>query len=473
MLSYTVSKRKLLLVCSDQIAIWMGLFGSAVLRLGIREGSVYSQAYLYSFLLLSILYAATFYVADLYDPSKNIRSNRTILVVALASFAPLLLSTIFFYAHSPLRLGRSILILVGCFVFAGTVVSRWMLLKVGKTGRMKTRVLIMGTGQAGKVLLEDISRNPWNGVETIGVLNNPTSVAETAVDERVILGNGTEVEELTARFSADGIVISSAYEKLSNEVKRTLVKCRLNGIRVIDRFSFYSEFFRRIPCDYLTPEWMLYRTERLTSSLYARIRRLIDIVVAALGLAASSPLMLLVAAAVKLDSPGPVIYRQKRVGKDGREFTLLKFRSMYEDAEKDGRPVFSARNDRRITRVGKIIRKTRLDELPQLTNVLKGDMSIIGPRPERAAFVKEYMKCVSEGPGTEDSHENIPNYSIRLLVKPGITGWAQVNCGYADSMAASREKLEYDLYYIVNQSPLLDLLILLKTVKVVLFGKGV
>ncbi len=472
-LSHTVSRRKLLLVFADQVVIWVALLGSATLRLGSEEGALYIRTHLYSFFLLSFLYAVTFYVADLYNPGKDIRSYRTILIVALASCTPLLLSTVFFYAHSPLRLGRTILVLIGAFVFVETTAFRWVISKAGRRGPLKTKIFVMGTGQAGQTLLEDIERNPWNGVEALGALNNPTSVSETVVCERNILGGGNEVEDLSRRMSADGVVIASTYERLTSEMKRTLVKCRLNGMRVIDRFTFYSEFFGKIPCDYLTPEWLLYRTERLTSSFHRRVKRLFDAAVAAAGLVATSPLLSLVAVAVRFDSPGPILYRQKRVGKDGREFTLLKFRSMYEDAERDGRAVFSHKNDPRITRVGKLIRKTRLDELPQLLNVLRGEMSIIGPRPERAAFVEEYMRRVDEGVEEDDYQENIPNYSLRLLVKPGITGWAQITCGYADSLAASKEKLEYDLFYIVNQSFLLDLVILLKTINVVLFGKGV
>ncbi|MBI5115637.1 sugar transferase [Candidatus Poribacteria bacterium] len=471
-ISHTISRRKLALACADQITIWVALLGSAFLRLGIGEGVLYIYSHLLSLVLLSLFYAATFYVADLYNPSGNIRSNRTILAIALATVAPLLLSTVLFYAHLPLRLGRTILVLIGGVVFLGTISSRRIISRLGRRSARKTRILIIGTGQAGKTLLDDIDRNSWNSVDPLGALNNPTSATETSVESWRILGDGNEVGVLASDLAADGVVIASTYERLTREMKQTLVKCRLNGIRVIDRFSFYSEFFGRIPCDFLTPEWLLYRTERLTSSFQRKVKRLFDFAAALFGLVVCSPLLLLTAVAIRLDSGGPIFYRQKRVGKDGCVFTLCKFRSMHMDAEKDGRAVFSHKEDPRITRVGKFIRKTRLDELPQLVNVLKGEMSVIGPRPERPTFVEEYVRSV-ESRASEDYSEKIPNYSVRLLVKPGITGWAQVNCGYADSLDSSRKKLEYDLYYIVNQSLVLDLIILLKTIKVVLTGGGV
>ncbi len=471
-ISYAVSRRKLLFACADQATVWTALLGSIFLRLGAGERTSYIQSHLLSLLLISLLYAATFYVADLYNPNNNIQSNRTVLTIAIASLIPLLLSTIFFYALSPLKLGRSILMLIGGVVFLGTIASRRTIAKVRHRGALKTRILVIGTGQAGKSLLDDIDCNSWNGVEPLGALNNPTSTTETVVEPWRILGDGGEVEILAHDFAADGVVIASTYERLTREMKRTLMKCRLNGVRVIDRFSFYSEFFGRIPCDFLTSEWFLYRTERLTNSFQRRLKRLFDFGAAAAGLVVSFPALLLTAAAIKLDSRGPVLYQQKRVGKDGCVFTLYKFRSMHVDAEKDGRAVFSCKDDPRITRVGSFIRKTRLDELPQLVNVLKGDMSLIGPRPERPMFVEEYLRSVEER-SEEECREKIPNYSVRLLVKPGITGWAQVNCGYADSLDSSKEKLEYDLYYIVNQSLLLDFIILLKTAKVVLMGRGV
>jgi lipopolysaccharide/colanic/teichoic acid biosynthesis glycosyltransferase len=229
--------------------------------------------------------------------------------------------------------------------------------------------------------------------------------------------------------------------------------------------------------------WLLIHSLNSNKVYYRHFKRITDLVLASLGLALTWPLWVLIALAVKLDSAGPVFFGQERLGKDGKPFRILKFRTMVNDAEKGG-PQFACHRDPRITRVGRLLRLTRLDELPQLYNILKGDMSFIGPRPEREVFIREFQQAVPElreGRRASDPHacnvlcgykERIPYYSYRLLVKPGITGWAQVMHTYAATLEETKEKLQYDLYYIKNMSLLLDLAILLKTIRIVLFGSG-
>jgi lipopolysaccharide/colanic/teichoic acid biosynthesis glycosyltransferase len=262
-----------------------------------------------------------------------------------------------------------------------------------------------------------------------------------------------------------------------------LIRFSLMGVQLIDMPSLYEFLAGKIPTHHITDVWLVIHSLNSNKVYYRHFKRVMDIVLASSGLALTWPLWGIIALAIKLDSPGPVFFSQERLGKDGKPFYILKFRTMVNDAEKSG-PQFACQKDTRITRVGKILRKMRLDELPQLYNILKGNMSFIGPRPERPIFIREFQEAIPdlrEGRRATDSQgcrvhcgykERIPYYSYRLLVKPGITGWAQVMHQYASSLEETEEKLQYDLYYIKNMSLLLDLAILLKTIRIVLFGAG-
>lgn len=237
-----------------------------------------------------------------------------------------------------------------------------------------------------------------------------------------------------------------------------LLTCRLKGIRVDEGVAFTEELAGRLSVESLYPSSLIFSDGFRGSVLYKKLKRYFDISASAFGLVFFSPVALAIALVIKLDSPGPVIYEQERVGKDGRLFRLKKFRSMRNDAEKGG-PVWAMVDDDRVTRIGRIIRKLRFDELPQLINVLKGEMSLVGPRPERPFFVRRLEK-------------ELPFYSYRHSVKPGLTGWAQLYYPYGASKEDALEKLKYDLYYIKNMSPLRDLTVILETIKVILWKRG-
>lgn len=238
-----------------------------------------------------------------------------------------------------------------------------------------------------------------------------------------------------------------------------LVHCRLAGIRITDFLDFYEREGRRIRIDSLRIDWIALSSGFDATRSRDRLRRLSDVLLALVGFIATGPVLALTAVAIKLEDGGPVLYCQERIGREGRPFTLYKFRSMREDAERDGTPAWASERDMRITAVGRIIRKLRIDELPQFWNVLRGDMTLVGPRPERPYFVRQFS-------------QSIPFYDFRHAVRPGITGWAQVSFRYGASLEDTRRKLSYDLYYIKNRSILLDIVILLKTVSVVLRGEG-
>ena len=253
-----------------------------------------------------------------------------------------------------------------------------------------------------------------------------------------------------------GVIITS--EPDSSRVQ-TLLDCKLRGMKIYSAGTFYESHLGRIDLDMLSASEWLMTPGFPAGGLTAVLKRLSDIIVGLALLSLTLPLMALTMLAIKIDSPGPVFYRQQRVGRFDKPFTLLKFRSMTANAEAGGNPVWAQRNDPRVTRVGRFIRATRIDELPQLVNVLVGEMSLVGPRPERPHFVEQLSQA-------------IPFYRQRSYVKPGVTGWAQINFPYGASVEDAREKLAYDLYYVKNRSLLLDAAVLVSTVRVVLFGEG-
>lgn len=240
---------------------------------------------------------------------------------------------------------------------------------------------------------------------------------------------------------------------------RELLDCRLSGVLVLDMSSHFERMLGQIRLDALRAGWLIFGDGFRQNTGRTVVKRIFDIVVATLLLIVFSPLMLITALAILIEDGPPILYRQERVGLNGRLFNVIKFRSMKKDAEKDGTPRWASKNDTRVTRVGRIIRKLRIDELPQLFSVLKGDMSMVGPRPERAYFVDQLTK-------------EIPFYAVRHSVKPGVTGWAQVRYHYGSSVDDAAQKLQYDLYYVKNHTLLLDLVILFETVGVVVGGKG-
>lgn len=287
--------------------------------------------------------------------------------------------------------------------------------------------------------------------------DSPKMVGRSIVNPSV-LGTHRDLEELVAKHQVDRIVVEMQ-DRRGRLPMDKLLGLKVQGISIEDATSLYERITGKIPIENLKPSWMIFNTGFEVSRSMVLQKRILSLAIAVLLLILFGPIMLLAAILIKLDSPGSVFYRQERVGQDGRVFTLWKFRSMQENAEKQSGPVWSGPNDGRVTRVGRVLRRTRLDELPQLFNVLKGDMSIVGPRPERPHFVKELSAL-------------IPFYGLRHAVKPGLTGWAQIKYEYGNTVRDAVEKLQYDLFYIKHMSWLLDSLIALETAKTILVRKG-
>jgi sugar transferase (PEP-CTERM system associated) len=283
---------------------------------------------------------------------------------------------------------------------------------------------------------------------------------ETRLETRskpVIIGDYTQISSIARAGGVDRIIVALD-ERRGKFPLEQLLSCRLKGIRVEDGVAFTEQLAGKLSVESLHPSFLIFSDGFKRSAIFKQVKRVFDILASAVGLTLFFPVSFMIALAIKLDSKGPILYRQERVGEDERIFRLLKFRSMRMDAEENG-PEWARVDDQRVTRVGRMIRKLRLDEIPQMINVLKGEMSFVGPRPERPFF-------------TEQLKKGIPYYSQRHVIKPGITGWAQICYRYGASKEDALEKLKYDLYYIKHMSWVFDLIIFFETVKIVLLGKG-
>ena len=397
------------------------------------------------------------YLGDLYQPRRGYgRREMMAHLLICHSAAALVIATVGF-AVPPLRLSRSAFLGIFLLTTPGLMIWRAALFGRWSQHQLTVRVLVLGTGQVGHLIseLEPTSARPF---QIIGFLDDAPGASEMVPDGRMLLGKIQDLDVLVEETRPDIIVVAQLDRRGCFPTK-PLLECRLRGIRVEDWPAFYEKATGKILVTAMRPSWLIFSDGFVKTPRTEIVKRLFDVSASLLGVILSAPLMVIAAIAIKLESPGPVLYRQPRLGKNGCVFILNKFRSMRRDAEKETGPIWSTEHDPRVTRIGAMLRRTRVDELPQLFNVLFGQMSFIGPRPERPEFVEKLQ-------------EQIPYYMERLAVKPGITGWAQVKYRYGSSIEDAVEKLQYDLYYIKNLSLFLDLLIVLNTVQVILFARG-
>lgn len=323
------------------------------------------------------------------------------------------------------------------------------------------RVLIVGTGEEAQSVATDLGAAGSARRTIVGFYPTATdsSPAGSQALAAPVFAKGLSIDEVVQKYRVDEVIVAVREQRGGGVPMDQLLACRIRGIPVLDLAGFFERAKGEVPTDSLKASWLVYGHGFVQGGLRTLVKRIFDLISSSVLLVIASPVIVLTAIAIKLESPGPIIYRQERVGLGGRSFMCLKFRSMSTDAEKDGVARWATKNDSRVTRVGAFIRKMRIDELPQLISVLKGEMSLVGPRPERPSFVAQLK-------------EQIPFYDIRHSVKPGVTGWAQVRYSYGASVEDARRKHQFDLYYVKNNSLFLDLLVLVETVSVVLFREG-
>ena len=409
---------------------------------------------------VAFLFATTMLVcnvgAGLYQRAAQWSIADLILRLGVSTFLAAVVMSLVFYAFPELFIGRGVFGFALLVSFAATLLLRFLFHRWVDNRRLRRRVLVLGAGDNARRILDFQRRLPYGNLTVVGFVRMGQENCRVP-SERLVVPDAP-LREFATREDIDEIVVAPDDRRRGFPVDE-LLDCKMSGFDVIDLLTFFEREAGIVKIDCLHPSWLVFSDGfRMKSSRL--VKRLFDIGASLALLSVAWPIMVVTAAAIKLESRGrhPVFYRQTRVGEDWRLFQVLKFRSMRPDAEKDGVRMARA-NDDRVTRVGRFIRKTRIDELPQLWNVLRGDMSFVGPRPERPEFVERFA-------------ETIPFYSERHRVKPGITGWAQVCYPYAENEADTLEKLQYDLYYVKNYSLFLDFLILLRTVEVVLWGKG-
>lgn len=376
------------------------------------------------------------------------------LVVAMLAAGPVM--AIIFYLVPELYLGRGILILSIIISFLALLFSRSVFLYLMGLQGLQRRLLILGAGNRATSVSTLRRRSDRLGIDIVGYVPLPDEAIQ--IPEEQLVEVDSSLQEYVAREGIDEIVIA-ADERRGRLPSDELLNCRLAGVVVTDVLDFFEQTTGKLKIDVMYPSWLLFSVGFRRHFLRQVGKRAFDVTISLILLIFCSPLMLFAVLAILSESGRPVLYRQRRVGAKGKPFYIFKFRTMRQDAEADGKARWAASGDPRITPVGRWLRRTRIDELPQIFNILQGDMSFVGPRPERPEFV-------------ETLAEKLPYYGERHRVKPGLTGWAQICYPYGSTEKDAFEKLQYDLYYVKNYSLFLDLMILLQTVEVVVLGKG-
>jgi sugar transferase (PEP-CTERM system associated) len=447
------SPRRLLLFCYEGTLVVVAVLVSACIRLGVHAGLTMPHVAKKALLFAAVLQAA-FYYAGLYDLATTrharIVYERALRGVALGAVVLLLA----FYVLPTIEIGRGIFLVA--LALSMLAVPAWRVLYngVSEGSGFLRRTLIVGNGELARELAAMVRMRPDLGLELLGMLARDRLQVDPAAG---VIGTYRDLYGLVTSERIQVVLVAYPDRRGTLPVEQ-LLEVKFRGVEVEEGVAFYERETGKIFVRELKPSQLIFAEGFRVRPTTRRLKRLLDVTVAAAGLILAAPLMVLCAIFIAIDSPGPLLYRQVRSGELGRPFTLYKFRSMRVDAEKLGAQ-FAEENDPRITRVGRVIRKMRIDELPQLYNVLRGEMSMVGPRPERPVFI-------------EQLEQQVPYFRQRLYVKPGLTGHAQVRCRYGATAEDHLDKLQYDLYYIKSYSVMFDLSIILDTIKVVLLRIG-
>ena len=455
--------RSFILVAGETVL----LVGAVVISSMLMGGSqawdlVTDDTAVFRVLLIVLVCQLCLHYADLYD-LRTITTKRDLVERLLRSVgATSLILGIAYWLFPLLVVARGVFLLTAALAVVMVMAWRTVFAVVTAHVAPRQRFLIVGTSPAAVVLARELfERRQELGVDIVGFVDTDQSRVGAPVINPGVVGVIDDIPALAGRMHVDRVVVSLSDERGKLPMDRLLDMRLRSGVLFDHLASVYEEYTGKIALENLRPSWLVFSTGFRKTRLFLMTKRAFDLLAAVTGLILATPLMLLSALLVKIESPRePILYHQERVGLNGRPFTIHKFRTMRSDAEQHTGPVWSAGDsDPRITVVGRFMRKTRLDEIPQLWNVLRGDMSLIGPRPERPAFVEQLTR-------------QIPFYGQRHVVKPGVTGWAQVRYAYGASVADAIEKMQYDLYYVKHMSLTFDVLIALETIKTVVLRRG-
>ncbi len=452
--------RTLLLIIAEAVLVYGSIIGAVYLRVGVVDApfELFEKHGLWKASVATFFCLAGFYLFDLYD--FVVMHDRRELVLRLVQALGLawIVLALSFYLYPDLMLGRSIsliaLPLALTLMVGWRVMIHWIL---GHPG-FGERILIVGSGDSAVEIAREVLSRPDAGYRIVGFVGNDAEqLGKSLINPRVI-GLTEHLTDVVKSANVDRIVVAMGERRGQFPTDKLLQLSLAGHVSIEEGAAFYERITGRVSLSMIRPSWLIFTGPGRKAKLASISRNVVHRMAGLIGALLSLPIVLVTAILIKLDSRGPVFYKQERVGKNGRTFVLAKFRSMRVDAEADG-PVWATKGDDRTTRVGRVIRKIRVDEIPQFWNILKGEMSFVGPRPERPHFVAQLA-------------EEIPYYEQRHLIAPGLTGWAQIKYPYGASIEDARQKLQYDLFYIKNHSLVFDAIIVFETIKIILFGRG-
>lgn len=458
--NHYISKLTLFLLCLEGLLLIASIYLGVSIRFIDHQYGVpaaidplWPKAMMFAFSMILVMAALGLYQAEGREGLRGI-----LLRLGMVFVFGLGVMSLVFYLVPSMYLGRGVFGIAYVSAFVGVLLDRLLFFKWNGPDILKPRILVLGTGsRAAWVDTIASSGGAKRDLTVVGFL--PLRETSHDVDPSKVLSGQESLMALVRKHNVNEIVVAVRQRRGGGLPMKELLECKLRGVRVIELSTFIERERGQVRLESLNASWMI-MGDGFRQGLFRDIaKRIFDLCVSLVLLIVAAPIMLIAALCIYFESGAPILYRQERVGQGGRPFTIFKFRSMRTDAEKDGKPRWAGHNDDRATRVGAMIRKLRIDELPQIFNVLRGEMSFVGPRPERPYFV-------------EQLNRDIPYFTARHSIKPGITGWAQVRYAYGASLHDATEKLQYDLYYVKNHSLFLDIMILIETVQVVLLWKG-
>lgn len=451
-----------LLAVTEAIILFSSVYAGVAVRFMSADfeshrgsvGLIFPKALIFTVVMLIIMTAFGLHQRDVKQEGEwgNVVRFVTSFLVGMV------IMLLVFYLVPELLLGRGAFSLGFLIAFVGTAIARLIFVRLFNLDALNRRVLLLGAGSRSvKVEMLERDEEGLRKFNLVGCL--PLNDSDCYLKKTKVLKDQGSILSIAKKHKVDEIVVGVRERRNGGLPAEQLLECKLAGIEVVDLSSFFERETGQIQLESLNPSWMIFSDGFRRGSVKDMTKRLFDVTVSSFLVLATLPVFFMTALLIWIGSGGPIFYRQERVGEYGRIFEVLKFRSMRKDAERDGVPQWAKKQDERVTRVGKVIRKLRIDELPQVFNVFRGDMSFVGPRPERPYFVDELTKKISY-------------YPSRHTVKPGITGWAQIRYPYGATVEDAIQKLQYDLYYVKNHTLFLDLIVLFQTVQVILFSKG-
>ncbi len=448
-----------LLIFLEFVLLFVSVYLAAEIRLPDRENSPeLAQSFNLKAAIFAFTHVLIMIAVGLYQRSSRDTFTSVVARLFWAVVIAFWVLSILYYVFPEILIGRGVFGISLTVSFFALIVVRYIFFVIASKELFQSRILVLGTGKRAKQILRLKRKSDWQGLKLVGFVHLKGDKDEIP-DESLIIRSDDSLRKMIHQYGIDELIVA-VDDTRKNYPVNEIIELKLSGLQITDITSFFERQTGRMEIDTLSPNQVIFFEGFNTDYFRDTVKRVFDICVSSLFLVLSIPVCMVLYVLIKRESnwKDPVVYRQVRTGQNGEPFTIFKFRSMVVDAERDG-PQFASKNDARVTKIGAFMRKTRLDEIPQMLNVLRGDMSFVGPRPERPEFVEQLS-------------EIIPYYNMRHRVKPGITGWAQICYPYGDNDEDAKQKLQFDLYYIKNFSLFLDLTILLQTVQIIVWQKG-